>query len=55
MSTAAKVTLAATSLTAIGIVIFVHQQQKSDQAVSPGDLGFRPTHGRLHYHALLTL
>lgn len=33
MSTQAKVTLAATTLSAIGIVIFVHKQQKADQAV----------------------
>lgn len=33
MSTAAKATLAATSLSALGIVFFVHRQQKTDQAV----------------------
>lgn len=33
MSTAAKVTLATTTLSAIGIVVFVHYQQKADQAV----------------------
>lgn len=35
MSTAAKLTLASTSVGAIGIVIFVHYQQKADKAVSP--------------------
>jgi hypothetical protein len=34
MSTAAKATFATTTLSAIGIVIFVHRQQKTDQAVS---------------------
>ena len=33
MSTAAKLTLATTTVGAIGIVIFVHWQQKADQAV----------------------
>lgn len=33
MSTAAKLTLAGTTAGAIGIVIFVHLQQKFDQAV----------------------
>ncbi|KAK3669180.1 hypothetical protein LTR78_010934 [Recurvomyces mirabilis] len=32
MSTKAKITLATTTLSAIGIVVFVHQQQKSDKA-----------------------
>ncbi|TKA33236.1 hypothetical protein B0A50_00789 [Salinomyces thailandicus] len=32
MSTAAKLTLASTSVGAIGIVIFVHYQQKADKA-----------------------
>lgn len=34
MSTAAKLTLAGTTAGAIGIVIFVHLQQKFDQAAS---------------------
>lgn len=34
MSTAAKLTLAGTTAGAIGIVIFVHMQQKLDKAVS---------------------
>lgn len=34
MSTAAKVTLATTSLSALGIVVFVHYQQRADKAVS---------------------
>ncbi|KXT15187.1 hypothetical protein AC579_3949 [Pseudocercospora musae] len=33
MSTAAKLTLAGTTLGAIGIVLFVHRQQKLDQAL----------------------
>ncbi|EME82656.1 uncharacterized protein MYCFIDRAFT_35873 [Pseudocercospora fijiensis CIRAD86] len=33
MSTAAKLTLAGTTLGAIGIVVFVHRQQKLDQAL----------------------
>ena len=33
MSTAAKLTLGGTIVSAIGIVIFVHRQQKIDQAV----------------------
>lgn len=33
MSTAAKATLATTTLSAIGIVFFVHYQQKADKAV----------------------
>ncbi|KAK5109327.1 hypothetical protein LTR62_007096 [Meristemomyces frigidus] len=32
MSTRAKLTLATTTLSAIGVVIFVHQQQVSDKA-----------------------
>ncbi|KAK5170938.1 uncharacterized protein LTR77_004082 [Saxophila tyrrhenica] len=32
MSTKAKVTLATTTLAAIGTVVFVHYQQKADQA-----------------------
>ncbi|KAF2758822.1 hypothetical protein EJ05DRAFT_500337 [Pseudovirgaria hyperparasitica] len=32
MSTASKVTLALTSLSAIGIVVFVHQAQTNDKA-----------------------
>ena len=35
MSTRAKLTLASTTIGAIGIVIFVHYQQKADQAVRP--------------------
>ena len=34
MSTAAKLTLASTTVGALGIVLFVHYQQKADQAVS---------------------
>ena len=34
MSTAAKLTFASTTVGAIGIVLFVHYQQKADQAVS---------------------
>lgn len=34
MSTAAKMTLLGTTVSAIGIVLFVHRQQKLDQAVS---------------------
>jgi protein PET117 len=34
MSTAAKATLACTTLGAIGIVLFVHRQQEVDKAVS---------------------
>lgn len=33
MSAAAKLTLATTTLSALGIVVFVHQQQKADKAV----------------------
>ncbi|KAF2169228.1 hypothetical protein M409DRAFT_20452 [Zasmidium cellare ATCC 36951] len=32
MSTAAKLTLASTTLATVGIVLFVHRQQKLDQA-----------------------
>ena len=51
MSAAAKVTFATTTLSAIGIVVFVHRQQKTDQAVSralvqgedtSADLNIRP-------------
>jgi hypothetical protein len=38
MSTASKLTLASTLASAVGIVIFVHYAQKSEQSVSP-----RPT------------
>jgi len=33
MSTAAKLTLAGTTLSAIGVVFFVHRQQQTDKAV----------------------
>ena len=35
MSTASKITLAATTLSAVGIITFVHYGQKAEQAVRP--------------------
>jgi protein PET117 len=40
MSTASKITLAATTLSAVGIITFVHYGQKAEQAVRPA---FPPT------------
>jgi protein PET117 len=38
MSTASKITLAATTLSAVGIITFVHYGQKAEQAVrTPAD------------------
>jgi protein PET117 len=39
MSTAAKLTLASTALATVGIVYFVHRQQKTDQAVRRSTIG----------------
>lgn len=45
MSSAAKLTLAATTVGTIGIVLLVHRQQKLDQAVR---------HSTLHLHCIST-
>lgn len=43
MSTAAKVTLATTTLSALGVVVFVHYQQKADKAVRRPSTSFLAT------------
>lgn len=53
MSAAAKATLLATSLGAIGIVIFVHSAQKTEQAVCP--LGALRSNLALYLHLFVEI